>query len=78
MLFLASLTNIKFLGRIGSAALGHTTRAASTFTNPAILGWHSDPSCMNVPELDNSPFCTPSTFMTFPGAPIYASMDLVN
>ncbi|RFN42548.1 hypothetical protein FIE12Z_12786 [Fusarium flagelliforme] len=76
---------MKFLGRIGlataafgSAALGYTTRAASTFTNPAILGCHSDPFCVHATELDNTPLCTSSTFMTFPGAPIYASKDLVN
>lgn len=61
-----------------AAALGHNIGAVRTFTNPSIPGWHSDPSCVHVPELDNTTFCTSSTFMTFPGAPVYASKDLVN
>lgn len=31
-----------------------------------------------MPELDNTFFCTFSSFITFPGLPIYASRDLVN
>lgn len=56
------------------------TRASSntTYTNPIIPGWHSDPSCVFVAELDNTTFCTTSSFMMFPGNPIYASRDLVN
>lgn len=50
----------------------------STFTNPIISGFHPDPTCVFVPELDNTFFCTFSSFLTFPGLPIYASRDLIN
>ncbi|KAL4886901.1 glycosyl hydrolase [Aspergillus karnatakaensis] len=50
----------------------------STFTNPMLPGWHSDPSCTFVPELDNTTFCTVSTFLNFPGLSIYATKDLVH
>ncbi|KAL4934631.1 glycosyl hydrolase [Aspergillus undulatus] len=50
----------------------------STYTNPILPGWHSDPSCVFVPEEDNTFFCATSLFLTTPGLPIYASKDLVN
>ncbi|KAL4790052.1 glycosyl hydrolase [Aspergillus venezuelensis] len=50
----------------------------STYTNPILPGWHSDPSCTFVPEEDNTFFCTTSSFLTIPGIPIYASKDLIN
>ncbi|RAL13103.1 uncharacterized protein BO97DRAFT_450470 [Aspergillus homomorphus CBS 101889] len=54
-------------------ALGHTN-----YNNPIIPGWHSDPSCTFIPEWDDTFFCTTSTFLAFPGIPIYASKDLIN
>lgn len=50
----------------------------STYHNPIITGFHPDPTCTFVPELNNTFFCTFSSFITFPGLPIYASRDLVN
>ncbi|KAL5342368.1 glycosyl hydrolase [Aspergillus crustosus] len=50
----------------------------SSYTNPILPGWHSDPSCTFVPEEDNTFFCTTSSFLTFPGIPVYASKDLIN
>jgi beta-xylosidase len=50
----------------------------STYTNPILPGWHSDPSCIFVAEEHNAFFCATSSFLTFPGMPIYASKDLVN
>lgn len=41
-------------------------------------GWHSDPSCIFVPEHDNTFFCATSSFLAFPGTPIFASKDLQN
>ncbi|KAL6236936.1 hypothetical protein BDW75DRAFT_229056 [Aspergillus navahoensis] len=49
----------------------------STYSNPILPGWHSDPSCTFVSE-DNTFFCTTSSFLTVPGIPVYASKDLVN
>lgn len=49
--------------------------ANSTFLNPILPGWHSDPSCVRVEE---TYFCITSTFIAFPGLPIYASTDLIN
>ena len=47
----------------------------STYYNPVLPGWHSDPSCTPV---DGTFFCVTSTFISFPGLPIYASKDLVD
>lgn len=52
--------------------------ANSTYTNPMLPGWNSDPSCIFVPEHNNTWFCTTSSFLTFPNIPIYASKDLQN
>ncbi|KAH8806177.1 xylosidase : arabinofuranosidase [Xylogone sp. PMI_703] len=41
-------------------------------------GWHSDPSCIFVAKEHNSFFCATSSFLTFPGMPIYTSRDLIN
>ncbi|RDW65178.1 hypothetical protein BP5796_09870 [Coleophoma crateriformis] len=50
----------------------------STYTNPILPGWHSDPSCIFVAAEHNSFFCATSSFLTFPGMPIYNSKDLLN
>lgn len=64
---------------VGAAVLLHTTaQDVSTFKNPIITGFHPDPTCVFVPELENTFFCTFSSFLTFPGLPIYASRDLIN
>lgn len=54
-------------------ANGETTN--STYENPTLSGWHSDPSCTQV---NGTFFCATSTFIAFPGIPIYASTDLIN
>lgn len=46
-----------------------------TYINPMIPGWASDPSCVHV---NGTTFCATSTFVAYPGLPIYASKDLVN
>lgn len=48
----------------------------STVTNPILPGFYPDPSCIFVPELDDTFFCASSSFRTFPGVPITASRDL--
>ncbi|KAK1624606.1 putative xylanase 27 [Colletotrichum phormii] len=47
----------------------------STFYNPILPGWHSDPSCAQV---DGTFYCITSSFITFPGLPLYASKDMIN
>ena len=47
----------------------------STYYNPVLPGWHSDPSCVQV---EGTFYCVTSTFISFPGLPIYASKDLIN
>lgn len=47
----------------------------STYFNPVLPGWHSDPSCTQV---NGTFYCVTSTFGSFPGLPIYASKDLIN
>ena len=59
-------------------AVASPTTKNSTYTNPMLPGWHSDPSCIFVAEENNSFFCATSSFLTFPGMPIYTSKDLVN
>ncbi|RDW59426.1 hypothetical protein BP6252_12513 [Coleophoma cylindrospora] len=54
------------------------TNQNSTYTNPILPGWHSDPSCIFVAAEHNSFFCATSSFLTFPGMPIYNSKDLLN
>lgn len=70
------------LAGLASAAAIHPRQSSgtanSTYYNPILPGYHSDPSCAFVPELNGTFFCTSSTFGTWPGHPIYASKDLVN
>lgn len=47
-------------------------------TNPILPGMNPDPSCVSVPDLDHTTFCTTSSFLLFPGIPVYASRDLQN
>ncbi|KAI7351265.1 glycoside hydrolase family 43 protein [Hortaea werneckii] len=49
-----------------------------TFFSPILPGFHPDPSCISVPELDWTFFCATSSFAAFPGVPIHASKDLVH
>ncbi|ELR07414.1 hypothetical protein GMDG_02549 [Pseudogymnoascus destructans 20631-21] len=72
-----------FLKAISSALLILPTLAStmaknSSYTNPILPGWHSDPSCIYVAEDHNAFFCATSSFLSFPGMPIYTSKDLVN
>jgi hypothetical protein len=57
---------------------GYCQNVNGTYNNPILLAWNSDPSCTFVPELDNTFFCTTSTFLVFPGIPVYANKDLKN
>lgn len=50
----------------------------STYSNPIIPGFFPDPSCIFVPEYDNTFFCASSSFSVFPGIPVHASKDLRN
>lgn len=47
----------------------------STYFNPVLPGAQADPSCIRVEETF---YCATSTFIAFPGNPIYASKDLIN
>ncbi|OTA91884.1 glycoside hydrolase family 43 protein [Hypoxylon sp. CO27-5] len=50
----------------------------STYYNPILPGFHPDPSCIFVPEWDDTFFCASSSFNAFPGIPLHASKDLQN
>ncbi|KAK4166377.1 Non-reducing end alpha-L-arabinofuranosidase BoGH43B, partial [Cladorrhinum sp. PSN259] len=52
--------------------------ANSTIYNPIFPGFYPDPSCIFVPERDDTFFCASSSFNAFPGIPIHASKDLQN
>jgi beta-xylosidase len=54
---------------------GNVFARNSTYYNPILPGWHSDPSCAQV---NGTFYCVTSTFIAFPGLPVYASKDLVN
>ncbi|KAI7464224.1 glycoside hydrolase family 43 protein [Hortaea werneckii] len=60
---------------LSAAALAENN---DTFFNPILPGFHPDPSCISVPELDWTFFCATSSFAAFPGIPIHASKDLVH
>ncbi|KAL3417234.1 xylosidase arabinofuranosidase [Phlyctema vagabunda] len=62
-----------FFGLVGAIAMAGN----SSYTNPILPGWHSDPSCIYVKEHDTF-FCVTSSFLAFPGLPLYASKDLIN
>lgn len=59
-----------------SASAAHASN--SSYTNPILPGFHPDPSCIFVPEHNNTFFCASSSFLAFPGVPIHASRDLQN
>ncbi|KAI1265374.1 glycoside hydrolase family 43 protein [Xylariaceae sp. FL1019] len=48
----------------------------STYYNPILPGFYPDPSCIFVPEWDDTFFCVSSSFNAFPGIPIHTSKDL--
>jgi beta-xylosidase len=62
----------------GLVGLAASSYAQKTYHNPIIPGFHPDPSCIFVPEWDNTFFCASSSFIAFPAMPIHASRDLVN
>ncbi|KAK1760276.1 Non-reducing end alpha-L-arabinofuranosidase BoGH43A [Echria macrotheca] len=69
---------MKLLALLGGLLLPAVSLAAnSTFLNPVLPGWHSDPSCL-YHKASSTFFCATSTFIAFPGIPIYASKDLIN
>jgi beta-xylosidase len=59
----------------GTWAADYPGHFNSTYYNPVLSGWHSDPSCIHVGD---TYYCATSTFEAFPGLPIYASKDLIN
>ncbi|KAK6839335.1 Xylosidase : arabinofuranosidase [Apiospora arundinis] len=80
---LLALVPLLHLGHAAAAAAAvpYASNATTmrTYNNPILPGWHSDPSCVFVAEdgpYNNTAFCTTSSFMAFPGNPIYASRDL--
>ncbi|KAF9737440.1 arabinofuranosidase [Paraphaeosphaeria minitans] len=65
---------------VGNAAptAGDFKTKRRDYDNPVLPGWNSDPSCVFVKEHDNTLFCTTSSFLTYPGIPVYASKDFTN
>ena len=64
-----------------AAAIAHvnaTNLRNRTFTNPILPGWNSDPSCTFVKDWNDTLFCTTSSFLTFPGIPVFASKDFTS
>ncbi|KAJ2991242.1 hypothetical protein NUW58_g345 [Xylaria curta] len=62
------------LGRAIALCAWFALSRNSTYYNPVLSGWHSDPSCVHV---NRTFFCATSSFLSFPGIPIYASDDLI-
>ncbi|GAB1729134.1 hypothetical protein NU195Hw_g3398t1 [Hortaea werneckii] len=69
----ASIAFAAYVATAANKAAAHLQN--STYYNPVVPGWHSDPSCTFV---DDTFFCAFSTFLVAPGLPIYASKDLIN
>ena len=65
-------------GTLPLAVLGRGLTMNSTYNNPIIPGWNSDPSCTYVADKYDAFFCVTSTFLAFPGLPVYASKNLMN
>ncbi|CAC9894514.1 unnamed protein product [Aureobasidium pullulans] len=66
-----------------SASLGARSHAVAntknvTYNNPILPGFFPDPSCVFVPELNNTFICASSSFLAFPGIPLHASKDLIH
>ncbi|KAK7413581.1 hypothetical protein QQX98_007516 [Neonectria punicea] len=59
----------------GLLAHARPSQRQDSYINPVLPGWHSDPSCI---QKDGTFFCVTSTFIAFPGLPVYASKDLIN
>ncbi|KAH7195801.1 glycosyl hydrolase [Fusarium oxysporum] len=49
----------------------------STYTNPTLPGWNSNPNCVFVAEWDSTFFCSTSSLIAYPVLPVYASKDLI-
>ncbi|KAI8949082.1 glycoside hydrolase family 43 protein [Xylaria longipes] len=76
MMRFASLNStVGLLTTIVAVASASVNASNSSYYNPVLPGWHSDPSCTQV---DGIFYCVTSTFISFPGLPIYASKDLMN
>ncbi|KAI0110885.1 glycosyl hydrolase [Nemania sp. FL0031] len=75
MRFLCWAPRIGLAVATGAVALASASAGNSSYYNPVLPGWHSDPSCTQV---DGTFYCVTSTFISFPGLPIYASKDLLN
>ncbi|KAJ4288501.1 hypothetical protein N0V90_011737 [Kalmusia sp. IMI 367209] len=63
---------------VDAASAAEASRPETEYTNPIIPGWNSDPSCVFVKEHGNTLFCTTSSFLAYPGIPVYASQDFTN
>ncbi|RWA09573.1 hypothetical protein EKO27_g5535 [Xylaria grammica] len=73
---LLSLTSkAGLLAAVASVAPAPASASNSSYYNPVLPGWHSDPSCT---QINGTFYCVTSTFISFPGLPIYASKDLLN
>ncbi|CZT06736.1 related to xylosidase/arabinosidase [Rhynchosporium agropyri] len=72
---LPSLFSLVLIGCSQASSVSERAGTNSTYYNPVLPGWHSDPSCTQV---NGTFYCVTSTFILFPGLPIYASKDLIN
>ncbi|KAI5866304.1 glycoside hydrolase family 43 protein [Durotheca rogersii] len=75
-----TIATVLYLGAaFAPIALGSQPHAPnSTYYNPVLPGFHPDPSCVFVPEWNQTFFCASSSFNAFPGIPLHASKDLQN
>ncbi|KAI6091701.1 glycoside hydrolase family 43 protein [Hypoxylon rubiginosum] len=72
-------TAVYLIAVLATPVLGSKPHAQnSTYYNPILPGFHPDPSCIFVPEWDDTFFCASSSFNAFPGIPLHASKDLQN
>ncbi|PLN81050.1 xylosidase : arabinofuranosidase [Aspergillus taichungensis] len=67
---------LPILSSILCTAWASPTPPEKPYTNPLLPGWNSDPSCVHAADHNDTTFCVTSTFIAFPGLPVYASQDL--
>jgi beta-xylosidase len=72
MIFLLPFATLVILGGFATAS------SNVSYHNPILPGFHPDPSCVLVPEWNNTFFCATSSFNAVPGVPVFASKDLQN
>ncbi|THX44199.1 xylosidase : arabinofuranosidase [Aureobasidium pullulans] len=77
-MWLASIITLVLSTGLGVKPHAVANTKNATYTNPILPGFFPDPSCIFVPELNNTFICASSSFLAFPGIPLHVSKDLIH